>query len=89
MIKIYTISIVALLLILSAYVFSQSSSDDITVQELIEMIGSKQPPVILDVRNPDELVGELGHIDGVVNIPVHQLEGRISEQISIRIKRLP
>ena len=35
--------------------------------------------VILDVRNPYELQEYLGHIDGVINIPVQELEKRINE----------
>lgn len=35
--------------------------------------------VILDVRNPFELEQYLGHIDGVINIPVQELEKRIGE----------
>lgn len=33
---------------------------------------------LLDVRNPDELV-EHGKIEGAVNIPIDQLEGRLAE----------
>jgi len=35
--------------------------------------------VILDVRNPDELTGPMGKIDGVINIPISKLETRIVE----------
>jgi len=35
--------------------------------------------VILDVRTPAELESSLGKIDGVVNIPLHELEGRLNE----------
>ncbi len=35
--------------------------------------------VVLDVRHPEELTGEHGQIDGVVNIPVEELEERITE----------
>ncbi len=35
--------------------------------------------VLLDVRHPEELTGEHGQIDGVVNIPVEELEQRITE----------
>jgi rhodanese-related sulfurtransferase len=36
--------------------------------------------VLLDVRNPYELEDKsLGHIDGVLNIPVQELEKRLSE----------
>lgn len=67
-------------LVFSAYVFSQSSNkDEISVGELIEWIADKEEITILDVRNPEELVGKLGHIEGVINIPIHELEKRISE----------
>lgn len=35
--------------------------------------------LILDVREPDEFVGELGHIPGSVLIPLGQLEARLGE----------
>ncbi len=35
--------------------------------------------VVLDVRNPDELLGELGKIDKAVTIPLPELESRIAE----------
>lgn len=34
-------------------------------------------PFILDVRTPDEFA--TGHIEGAVNIPLHELDGRIAE----------
>lgn len=34
---------------------------------------------ILDVRGPDEFVGELGHIPGAVNIPVGYIANRLIE----------
>lgn len=34
---------------------------------------------ILDVREPAELGGELGHIDGVVHIPLGELSARVAE----------
>jgi glyoxylase-like metal-dependent hydrolase (beta-lactamase superfamily II)/rhodanese-related sulfurtransferase len=35
--------------------------------------------LVLDVRNPDEYVGELGHIPGSLLIPVHELPKRLAE----------
>lgn len=35
--------------------------------------------LLLDVRDPHELSGELGHINGVTNIPVTKLSHRLSE----------
>jgi rhodanese-related sulfurtransferase len=34
---------------------------------------------IVDVRGPDEFVGELGHIPGAVNIPVGDIANRLIE----------
>lgn len=38
-----------------------------------------QAPMIVDVRNPDEYTGELGHIQGSVNIPLMELAERYHE----------
>ena len=35
--------------------------------------------VLIDVREPDELSGPLGHLDGVINIPVGELTHRLSD----------
>lgn len=35
--------------------------------------------VLVDVRERDELTGPLGHIDGIIHIPIGQLSQRISE----------
>lgn len=34
--------------------------------------------LVLDVRNPDEFVGELGHIAGAANSPVQELHARLT-----------
>jgi hypothetical protein len=36
------------------------------------------------VRSPEEFVGELGHIDGAVLLPLPALEGRLSELVPHR-----
>lgn len=51
----------------------------ITVQELKRQIKNDSGLVILDVRMPAELTGPLGKIDGVINIPVQELEKRVDE----------
>jgi rhodanese-related sulfurtransferase len=53
--------------------------ETITAGQLKQEIKNDTSLVILDVRNPEELSGPLGHIDGVVNIPVQELESRIGE----------
>lgn len=53
---------------------------EITMPELKDMLVSEDSAlVMLDVRNPDELVSELKALEGVINIPVQDLEERIEE----------
>lgn len=61
---------------------SNENTDDnsnITVAQLKTEMASDTNLVILDVRTPQELVGELGQIKGVINIPVQVLSQRINE----------
>ena len=70
-----------ILLALSTVVglFGQSSQDkDLTADELKGMLDKKVKLFFLDVREPKE-IEELGSIEGYVNIPLSQLEGRIKE----------
>ena len=55
------------------------SETDITVSELYKKMQSDTSLVILDVRTPAELESRLGKIDGVINIPVQELNQRIPE----------
>ena len=71
-------------ILLSALFFvSCAQTDDknaITVDQLREMMGNDSNLVLLDVRNPYELEDKsLGHIDGVLNIPLPELEKRLGE----------
>lgn len=49
---------------------------EITAEDLATLLGAKAPPVILDVREPEEFVGELGHIQGAYLVPLDALERR-------------
>jgi uncharacterized membrane protein YdjX (TVP38/TMEM64 family) len=42
------------------------------------------PPLVLDVRSPEEFVGALGHIDGAVLLPLPELEGRLGDLVPYR-----
>lgn len=46
---------------------------DISVEELKQRLDGGEKPYMLDVREPHELVSELGQLDGVVNIPIGTL----------------
>ena len=47
-----------------------------TAAEVQEALCSASPPLILDVREPEEFDGELGHIAGAVLIPLKELSQR-------------
>lgn len=49
------------------------------ISELKSAMKNDKSLVILDVRTPEELKGPLGQIDGVINIPVQELERRVNE----------
>jgi rhodanese-related sulfurtransferase len=37
------------------------------------------PPLVLDVRSPEEFIGELGHIGGALLLPLPELDHRLAE----------
>jgi sulfur dioxygenase len=51
----------------------------ITIPDLVAKLKSGGNPLLIDVREEDELTGELGHIDGVLNIPIGSLAHRLEE----------
>jgi len=51
----------------------------VTAPELENMMQSVKPPFLLDVREVKELSDQLGHIEGVMNIPVWILPHRLSD----------
>ncbi len=53
------------------------SGNTLTVTDAKARIDSKQPLIILDVRQPDEF--QLGHIAGAKLIPLGDLQKRMSE----------
>lgn len=50
----------------------------ISAEEARKRIGMGEV-IVLDARKDDEYVGELGHIEGSVLIPVQELEQRLAE----------
>jgi len=52
---------------------------NMTAAELKEAMAVDSNLVILDVRTPEELVGEHGQIEGIINIPVKVLGKRVKE----------
>lgn len=76
-----TFSFVLLLFLLLGCSSSSNVIDikEISAAELKAEMKANPQLLILDVRKPNELTGEYGQIDSVVNIPVESLEQRIDE----------
>jgi sulfur dioxygenase len=51
----------------------------LSADEVRTMLASSEPPFLLDVREPNEFRGELGHIGGSVLIPLRSLAERSTE----------
>lgn len=68
-----------LLIILLTTSCAQQNVPSMNVEELRQQMENDSTFVVLDVRTPPELTGPLGKIDGVINIPVQNLESRLSE----------
>jgi rhodanese-related sulfurtransferase len=51
----------------------------VEADELRERLARAAPPLVLDVRGPDEFDGPLGHIEGARNIPLPELAARQAE----------
>ena len=60
----------------------------IPVEQVKEQLKRKTPPMILDVRTPEEFTGELGHIPQALNIPVTGLSQRLGELESSKTKEI-
>ena len=48
-------------------------------QQLQTLLSQGESPLVLDVRNPDEFVGERGHITGAVLCPLPELDNKLDE----------
>jgi rhodanese-related sulfurtransferase len=51
----------------------------LSADEVSQRLGSGSPPFILDVREPQEYSGELGHVAGSALIPLKELADRAGE----------
>lgn len=51
----------------------------IEVEELARLLGDEQAVAVIDVRSPDDFVGSLGHISGARNLPLAELDPRLTE----------
>ncbi len=53
--------------------------EPITVQEVKNLLAEGEKPLLLDVREPMELQGDLGHLEGVKNISIVALQRNLDQ----------
>ncbi len=58
---------------------TKAGEGEVTVQELQKKMAGDKELVVLDVRTAPELTAELGKLDGVINVPLQELEQRLPE----------
>lgn len=59
-------------------------SDDtawIEAEALARALAGAHPPLVVDVRGPEEFSGALGHIKGAENVPLPRLQGQIARLV--------
>jgi rhodanese-related sulfurtransferase len=47
--------------------------------DLAAGLDEASPPLLVDVRRPDEFTGPLGHIEGALNLPLDQFSDHIAD----------
>lgn len=72
-------SLIVVIALASSCTARESDPPKITVEKLHELMLSKKPPLVLEVRTEPELTGELGVLVGVVHIPLQELSTRMNE----------
>jgi rhodanese-related sulfurtransferase len=80
-----------LLMIIAGFMFFNTKGQDksvMTIDEMKKKASSDTSFIILDVRTPEELTGPLGKIEGVINIPLQQLDQRMKELAPYKNKEI-
>ncbi len=76
------ISVIFTILIVSGYALQDNAKNDIpgiSVEQVKAKIDSMEQILLLDVRTCEEYDGTMGHIEGSILIPLHELEERLRE----------
>jgi rhodanese-related sulfurtransferase len=69
--------LISFLVCLAVTAFAGAEVKSIAPQELSALRATAKPPLVLDVRSPEEY--EAGHIPGALHIPFDQVAKRVSE----------
>ena len=63
----------------SSFIQRWRRSGKMSPQELQTLLAQGESPLVLDVRNPDEFIGERGHITGAVLCPLPELDKKLDD----------
>ncbi len=76
---IMALALLAVVAFLPRLIASLRSGPMIDTETFKRMRDTRKDLLVLDVRTADDFVGEQGHIEGAINIPVEELEQRMDE----------
>lgn len=82
------VSVYILFFIVSVGCAQQYNIPSMSAADLKSEMAKDTNLVVLDVRTPQELVGPLGKIDGVINIPVQVLSEKLGELEQYKGKKI-
>jgi rhodanese-related sulfurtransferase len=54
-----------------------ADADELAAADLADRLAAPTPPLVIDVREPEEFVAELGHIEGALLVPLDLLQRRL------------
>jgi hypothetical protein len=74
-----TVALFAAVALLPSLIRRWRQPGKLTPQQLQTSLSQGESPLVLDVRNPDEFVGERGHITGAVLCPLPGLDTKLDE----------
>jgi len=78
-----TLVLVFIIVLIAFYFFSLSgqgkSENEVSVEQVKQMIAEADSLVLLDVRTVLEFNGSLGHIEGSILLPLAELDSRMNE----------
>lgn len=73
------LALLAALALLPSLIRRWRRPEKLQPHHLQKQLSQAEPPFVLDVRNPDEFVGERGHIQEAMLVPLPELDTRLDE----------
>lgn len=83
-----TLALLAAVALLPSLIRRWRRPGKMSPQQLQTLLSQGESPLVLDVRNPDEFVGERGHITEAVLVPLPKLDNRLGEFTSHRTRTI-